>query len=162
MASFLLLVCLLAWGSAGLACSEMHCPLAWVLFTQRGDGMCDLACNSASGLDFSSSDCYQYCVSVTSFPQTIENSECQAELDLEVCGWDAGDCGCSGCSGCSGRRQTRVARPASSSAPNQDELSGYTLDGWMGGMATCNNYRAACRSGITSQCFCAPPPTSTG
>ena len=94
------LLFLLYWALATSAptCSEIFCPLAWVRSTQRGDGFCDLSCNTAlcgfdGGQNFNQSDCYQACTATASLTESLGNSECDLDWASEVCAWDAGDCG---------------------------------------------------------------------
>jgi len=117
MAYFLLLVqsLLCCFATAAAVCSETLCPLAWVFSTQRGNGVCDLPCNTVlCGLDsalvspfvdFSTSDCYGACTAAF-FSWALGDFDCQSYFGLETaeCGWDAGDCGycADGCKAYSG------------------------------------------------------------
>lgn len=86
-------------------CTEEGCPMVWVRSIQQGDGICDLSCDSracgfdgalvsASGLDYTTSDCYERCVSALPDSSILGNNVCEGPpLDSEECGWDAGDCG---------------------------------------------------------------------
>ena len=82
---------------AAVVCSKQLCPEVWVSATQRGDGYCDLACNSEI-CGFDGGDCSVNCLSELSV-SVPGNSVCETESNTEVCGWDAGDCGycASGC-----------------------------------------------------------------
>ena len=98
-----------------LDCDERLCPLAWVFPKQRGDGYCDLSCNTAPcGFDseatdlklfrYTESDCYSLCSLVkcfgaTSYPTPcvtlgdFGNGVCKETVATAECGWDVGICG---------------------------------------------------------------------
>lgn len=54
----------------------------------------DGALASISGLEYSTSDCYEVCKSALVDPSLLGNTVCDGPpYDTEECGWDAGDCG---------------------------------------------------------------------
>ena len=94
------LLLLSAMAGAVHTCNEDLCPQAWVRFTQRGDGICDLACNTlACGLDgselnYAQRDCSQDCASSIEAVWSLGNGVCEEPaLSTEECGWGGGDCG---------------------------------------------------------------------
>jgi len=98
-----------------LDCDERLCPSAWVTSKQRGDGFCDLSCNTVpcgfdsgmtdlSEFHYTDSNCYTPCselkCSIVASYQTpcvlladFGKGECNKKVDTAECGWDVGLCG---------------------------------------------------------------------
>lgn len=70
------------------------CPVALVVSTQIGDGVCDLPYLTAL-CDFDGHDCAYECLCTR---ELLGNGACDAgkyhsECQTQECGWDLGDCG---------------------------------------------------------------------
>ena len=80
--------------ATSLLCNSELCPVSWVNSIQRGDGWCDLTCNTlACGLDSNFIDGYgTECNSCACWAE-LGNGICDQKCNNLDCGWDGGDCG---------------------------------------------------------------------
>jgi len=80
-----------------LQCGNSTCPAVYVSTTQRGDGLCDLACNielcNFDRGNSTTSDCFDDCLGTGCSASLLGNENCDLSCNNAKCGWDQGDCG---------------------------------------------------------------------
>jgi len=84
-----------------LPCDEKLCRPEWVMSMQRGDGRCDLGCNTEMcGFDSKSmqgesvwvGDCFFPCLMTCNYCTHLATT-CLAAFAFPICAWDSGKCG---------------------------------------------------------------------